>query len=97
LADGITALKHRSEAMLGLICARELDPELGLSYVVRPSAQIEQASEQGPRPYGERLEDALELVAEGAAQWEAGEKLGTGRFGIQQALRERDLQMRLPV
>ena len=67
-----------------------------MSYVVWPSSRLAEASAQGARPQAQRLADALELVAEGTGQAKAAEQLGLYRWLIQEALREDDLQKRLP-
>jgi hypothetical protein len=91
------ALSRRVEAAIGLVRAREVDPPLALSYVVWPSSRLAEASAQGARPQAQRLADALELVAEGTGQAKAAEQLGLYRWLIQEALRENDLPLRLPV
>jgi hypothetical protein len=91
------ALSRRIDAAIGLVRAREIDPPLALSYVVWPSPRLAEASAQGARPQPQRLAAALELVAEGTGQAKAAEQLGLYRWLIQEALRENDLPLRLPV
>lgn len=91
------ALSRRVDAALQLVKARELDPRLAPSYVVWPTQSVAAASEQGAPPQPDRLADALELLAAGTPQAQAAEQLGLYRWAIQEALRLRDLPLRLPV
>jgi hypothetical protein len=91
------ALGRRADAARDLVATGLLEPALALSFVVWPSAAVDEASRTGPRPSQDRVADAVELVAEGVGQARAGEAFGVGRYPIQETLRERDLQMRLRV
>lgn len=89
------ALRRRADAAVDLVAGGVLAPELALSFVVWPSQAVAEASQTGPRPFQERLADAVDLVAQGHGQATAGEAFGVGRYGIQGRLAESDLQMRL--
>ena len=91
------ALERRADAARQLVAAGQLEPELALSFVLWPSPQLVEASHTGPRSFRDRLADAMALVSEGHGQATAADMLGVGRYGIQDALRDHDLQMRLRV
>lgn len=91
------AVERRATAARELITAGQVDPELALSYTVWPSLKLNTASQRGPRPSRERVNDAVDLVAQGIGQAKAAERFGVGRFPIQEHLRDSDLQMRLRV
>lgn len=90
-------LECRALAAIELITTGQVDPALALSYIVWPSVKLNTASQQGPRPSRERLADAINLVAQGHGQAKRADQFGVGRYGIQEALRDNDLQMRLRV
>jgi hypothetical protein len=45
---------------------------------------VTEASGSGPRPFEQRVADAVELVAEGVGQQKASDRFGVGRYGIQE-------------
>jgi hypothetical protein len=78
-------LRILSEAVRELIEAKEIGPEVGLSYVVWTPAKLlaaakQQASEAGPYFYSAQTRKrGIELVAQGRSQREAAAEIGCPR------------------
>jgi DNA invertase Pin-like site-specific DNA recombinase len=77
------ALRARAAAARELIRNREVSPEVGLSYAVWPTVELEEASAGDPRRFtSEDHARALQLVAAGVSWSQAAREIGCNKATV---------------